>query len=128
MPASLAPYAFKPGLSGNPGGKGGAFYEAQKICRDASPQAARVLIELLGSPDDRVRLMAAREISERAWGRPKDYDPARDVPERRAFDPRQYSAQELVLIEQALLLMVRPKRAVPDEPEIIAPTGAGDDV
>jgi hypothetical protein len=127
MPASLAPYAFKPGVSGCPGGKGGAFFEAQKICRDASPQAARVMIELLGSPDDRVRLMAAREISERAWGRPKDFDPAREPSQRTAFDPRQYSAQELVLIEQALLLMLRPKRGAPSEPEIIAPIGASDD-
>ncbi|MGH6678061.1 MAG: hypothetical protein ACREDL_03785 [Bradyrhizobium sp.] len=125
MPASLAPYAFRPGQSGNPGGKGGAFFEAQKICRDASPQAARVLIELLGSPDDRVRLMAAREISERAWGRPKDYDPAQEPARRTVFDPRQYTVQELALIEQALLLMARPKRAGPSEPEIIAPAGAG---
>ncbi|MGH7114467.1 MAG: hypothetical protein ACREE9_08230 [Stellaceae bacterium] len=72
--------------------------------------------------------MAAREIAERAWGRPKDFDPAREAPERKAFDPRRYSAQELALIEQALLLMLRPKTAAPTEPEVIAATGAGDDV
>jgi hypothetical protein len=64
MPASVARHAFRPGQSGNPGGKGGAFYEAQRICRDASPEAARVMIELLKSDDDRVRLMAADQPTE----------------------------------------------------------------
>jgi hypothetical protein len=56
---------------------------------------ARVPIELPGSPNDRVRLIAAREISERAWGGAKDFDPAHEPAERLGFDPRQYAAQEL---------------------------------
>src|ERR1700674_4804218 len=63
------------GQSGHPGGKGGTFYEAQQICRQATPEAARVMVELLNSVDDRVRLMAADKVYERAFGKPKEYDP-----------------------------------------------------
>jgi hypothetical protein len=62
---------FRIGESGNPTGKGGLFYEAQQICREASPEAARRMVELMGSKDERVALMAADKILERAWGRPK---------------------------------------------------------
>ncbi len=122
VPANLAPYTFRTGQSGNPGGKGGTYYEAQRICRDASPKAARVMIELLSSEDDRVRLMAAREIYERAWGPPKAYDPATEKSEKRPkFNPRDYSPRELDVIETALKLMLRPPAVVPgaedaDEP------------
>jgi hypothetical protein len=36
------------------------------------------MIELLKSDDDRVRLMAADKLIERAWGKPREYNPARD--------------------------------------------------
>src|ERR1700674_1933831 len=75
VPANLAPHVFRPGQSGHPGGKGGTFYEAQQICRQATPEAARVMVELLKSDDDRVRLMAADKVYERAFGKPKEYDP-----------------------------------------------------
>jgi hypothetical protein len=63
---------FRAGESGNPTGKGGLFYEAQQICREASPEAARRMVELMGSKDERVALMAADKILERAWRRPKE--------------------------------------------------------
>ena len=36
------------------------------------------MIQLLGSDDDRVRLMAADKLLERAWGRSQPFDPAKD--------------------------------------------------
>jgi hypothetical protein len=66
------------------------------------------MIELLSSEDDRVRLMAAREICERAWGPPKAYDPTIEQTETRPkFDPGDYSPQELDVIEKGLRLMLR---------------------
>ena len=128
VPASLAPYAFRPGKSGNPGGKSTKYYQSQKICRDASPEAARVLVELLKSDDDRVRLMAAREITDRAWGRPRDFDPAAEKPEGKRFDPRAYTKEELARIEEACLVVVDPARVRrargQDVQEVIPP---GDD-
>jgi hypothetical protein len=61
---NLIPY--KPGQSGNPGGRTKEFAECQRICREASREAAQTMIGLLESDDDRVRLMAADKILERA--------------------------------------------------------------
>ena len=63
---------FQPGQSGNPSGKGGLYLEAQRICREASPAAARRMVELMSSTDERVALMAADKVLERAWGKPKE--------------------------------------------------------
>jgi hypothetical protein len=73
---NLIPY--RPGQSGNPGGRTKQYAEAQRICREASPEAARTMVELLKSDDDRVRLMAADKLLERAWGKAREYDPAKD--------------------------------------------------
>ena len=40
----------------------GRFAEAQRICREASPEAARTMAELLKSDDDQVRLMTADKL------------------------------------------------------------------
>jgi hypothetical protein len=74
-------HPFQPGQSGNPSGKGGLFHEAQRICREASPQAARRMVELMNSDDPRVALLAADKVLERAWGKPKE------VPEEAMLDP-----------------------------------------
>jgi hypothetical protein len=36
------------------------------------------MVALMDSADERVALMAADKIYERAWGKPRDYDPATD--------------------------------------------------
>jgi hypothetical protein len=65
-------HPFQPGQSGNPTGKGGLYHEAQRICREASPQAARRMVELMNSDDERVALLAADKVLERAWGKAKE--------------------------------------------------------
>src|SRR5258707_11052977 len=66
---------FQKGKSGNPGGATKQFAQCQRLCREASPDAARRLIELMQREDERVALMAADKVFERAWGRPKEYYP-----------------------------------------------------
>jgi hypothetical protein len=44
------------------------------MAREASPYATKRLIELMDDPDSRVALMAADEVLERAWGKPKEQD------------------------------------------------------
>ena len=75
VPPALVAHAFKPGQSGNPGGRTASFAECQQLAREASPDAMRRLIELMASPDERVALVAADKVLERAWGKPKEYDP-----------------------------------------------------
>src|SRR6202022_3717629 len=60
---NLIPY--KKGQTGNPDGKTKQFAQCERLCREASPDAARRLIELIQSEDERVALMAANKIFER---------------------------------------------------------------
>jgi hypothetical protein len=66
---------WKPGQSGNPGGRTAAYNEAMRICREASPEAARKMVGLMDSEDPRVAYMATNTVLERAWGKPKEFEP-----------------------------------------------------
>jgi hypothetical protein len=72
VPANLAPFAFKSGQSGNPGGRTVDYYECQMLARQASAGAMNRLIELIYSQDERVALLAADKVLERAWGKPRE--------------------------------------------------------
>ncbi len=91
---------FQPGQSGNPSGKGGAYHEAQRICRDASPAAARRLVALMDDADSRVALMAADRVLDRAWGKPRDAAP--DLEAAAADTAKRAEARErfMALIER----------------------------
>ena len=53
--------------------------------RDASPAAAKRLIDLIDSTDERVAIVAAEKVLERAWGSPKQDTSAPELdPERQA--------------------------------------------
>ncbi len=65
----------KPGQSGNPSGKSKRFEEIRSLARENSRRALERLVELVDSEDDRVALMAAKEVLDRAWGMVK---PAKD--------------------------------------------------
>lgn len=78
-PAMRAHMWVKGQPSPNPSGKSGEFQRCRSLCRDASYDAAQELIRLgLESEDERVRFMANSWVYERAWGKPKDYDPHAD--------------------------------------------------
>jgi hypothetical protein len=109
---NLVPY--KKGQTGNPGGKTKQFAQCQRLCREASPEAARRLIQLIHSEDERVALMAADKVYERAWGKPKEYDPnAEQVQREPTFDPSLYSSAELEQLHAAVLLMARRQGLLP---------------
>jgi hypothetical protein len=61
---------------------------------------------------------------ERAWGKPKEYDPASEKPVEPEFNPRDYSPEQLDVIEAALRLMPDPPKRQPQEPEVIEPDSA----
>src|SRR5260370_5791277 len=87
---------FQKGKSGNPGGRTKQFAQCQRLCREASPDAARRLIELMQSEDERVALMAADKVFERAWRRPKEYDPNAEAPHKTPpFHPSLYTTELL---------------------------------
>ena len=119
VPLALVQHAFKPGQSGNPGGRTTSFAECQRLAREASPDAMRRLIELMASPDERVALMAADKVLERAWGKPREYDPDSSVkrysemsPEAREREIARLIAEGRTVIEQAKLMEQPARRHV----------------
>ena len=62
------------GTTGNPGGKTGEYHECVSLARKASPAAVRTLVEKMNSLDERVAIVAAQAVLERAWGKPKELD------------------------------------------------------
>src|SRR5690348_10383254 len=78
--AYLRPW--KPGQSGNPGGRKNPLKEVQALCRDRSLKSARALADIAEDPDEDSarRIVAADKVLTWAFGRPPDYDPASDKP------------------------------------------------
>ena len=99
------------GQTGNPSGQSRFYHEARKIARQAAPEMMRELVELAKTAEDeRVRSVCLVAVLDRAGLRPIDHDPAEDKAGRPRFDPRDYSAEELAIIEQAFRLMVERER------------------
>lgn len=61
---------FRPGTSGNPGGRPKAEAHVRNLARQNSLGALQCLIALIDSADPRVALMAAKEVLDRAHGKP----------------------------------------------------------
>ena len=102
----LQPYRFQPGQSGNPSGMSNnqreLYLEARELAHQLGPGAIRRLGELAGIPmdpaqpwvpveqldiDPRVVYMASVALCERAYGKPREYDP------EQAMGPDQLAAR-----------------------------------
>ena len=108
LPPALAANRWRPGQSGNPGGKGGTYYEMMRLARQFTPQATQILIDIASDPSEEVRsrIVAIGMLYDRAWGKPKDYDPAADKEEiRPRFDPSLYTPEQLTEIERVLRMV-----------------------
>src|SRR5579864_289979 len=66
---------WKPGESGNPSGHSGEYGEVLKLARALSVRAIERLGELIESADERVAVVAANAVLDRALGKPR---PAQD--------------------------------------------------
>jgi hypothetical protein len=80
---------FKPGQSGNPGGRPKLTPRALEVraaFREASTRAVERLTELLESGDPDVVLRASKAILERAWGVPGSESEVRETDTARAND------------------------------------------
>src|ERR1700676_5463199 len=109
---------FPKGVSGNPGGKGGQLREAQKLAREATPKAVKRLIDMLDSDDDRVVVIAANSLWEKAGGKVLENAPELE-PEKR-LDLSKLSLPEL----KFLLKIVRTCKVGAE----VVPIGSGADV
>jgi hypothetical protein len=119
VPAELVPYAIRPGEVRNPLGgaavpkdKRELYREARRLALDKSPDAMRRLGELIDSTDERVAVMAAQAILDRAGVRPIEQAETDDERGER-FDPSRLTPRQLAQLEAALRLYL--KALVPDD-------------
>ena len=61
---------FASGVSGNPGGRPKLPAEMREIFQSRGQEAAEILVKHLRASDPRVSVAAAREILDRAYGKP----------------------------------------------------------
>jgi hypothetical protein len=117
LPAALAANVWKPGQSGNPGGKGGSFYAMMRLARQFSPEATQILIDIARDPSEesRNKIVAIGMLYDRAWGKVREYDPSEDKEEeiRPRFDPSLFTREQLAQIETTLRMVA----AAQAEPE-----------
>jgi hypothetical protein len=93
------------------------YAEVQKIYRVCSPAAAREICRLaLEAEDERVRSVCAGMVMDRAWGRPKDYDPNAEAPKKAPpFDPKLYTTDELRRMQEVMTMIAVRQGLVPEE-------------
>ena len=78
LPPALAANRGQPGQSGNPSGHSGGYGETIRLARQAASDAVRRLFELTQSEDERVAAVACNATLDRAFGKPKEYNPPED--------------------------------------------------
>jgi hypothetical protein len=91
--------------------------EVRQIYRECSPAAAREMCRLaLEAEDERVRSVCLGMVMDRAWGRPKEYDPnAESAKKAPPFDPSLYTTEELRRMQDVMLMIARRQGLVPEE-------------
>src|SRR6266436_402091 len=93
------------------------FAEVQKIYRECSPAAAKEMCRLaLEAEDERVRSVCLGMVLERAWGRPKEYDPNAETPKKAPpFDPKLYTTDELRRMQEVMTMIAVRQGLIPEE-------------
>ena len=75
MPAEIGVSTrFQPGKSGNPAGRKPLSHDVKTLAKQNTKKAFEKILELIDSTDERVALMAAKEVIDRAWGKPQTSD------------------------------------------------------
>ena len=86
----------------------GFYHQARALARRSSPEMMEVLVGLASDDEvePRVRSVCAVAVLDRAGVRPIDFDPNEAKDEGFDFNRRDYTPEELAVLEQALRLMI----------------------
>ena len=117
--AHLEPYRFKPGQTGNPGGRTKLHAECRRLAREICPDAINRIAQIMRqTDDDRAALIAAQTILDRGLGKVKDTP----EDERQPLDLSQFPPAAIALIRQAMSMMA-PAASASSEPvqEVLPP-------
>ena len=95
---------FKPGQSGNPGGRPKVVGAIKELARQAGPKAFQRIVDLCDSEDQQVALAACKEVMSRAYG--KSPQPLVLGEGETATDEPQISSRELA--RRLLFLALKP--------------------
>jgi hypothetical protein len=97
--AGLLRPPWQKGQSGNPGGLSGTgeWHRVMSLARQNSTRAMQTLIDLMSSEDQRIAMLAAQSVLERAWGRAKEVDPNASQ-QRSVIDLSRLAPHELELL------------------------------
>jgi hypothetical protein len=105
-------YRWAKGTSGNPSGNSRFYYECRKIAQQASPDMMRGLVELANTAEDeRVRSVCIIAVLDRAGIKPIEaaemLEQLKKQDQKPQFDPRDYDAEKLKLLDAAFRLLVQ---------------------
>jgi hypothetical protein len=71
MSSTGKPGRYKPGQSGNPGGRPKGLTWLRDLARKHTEVAITTLVECMANKDGKVRVAAANAILDRGWGKPE---------------------------------------------------------
>lgn len=111
---------WRPGQSGNPGGKGEPYRKLTALAREQSPEGMKQIIEIACDyqNDPRVRLVAWDIVLTRAWGKPREAAP--DDAAKAPLNLSNLNAKELQTLKRLSAKMrgdAEPEPAVEPEPD-----------
>jgi hypothetical protein len=91
--------------------------EIQDIYRAGSPAAAREIVRLsIEAEDERTRTICAGMVMDRAWGKPREYDPEKEAPKKAPpFDPKLYTTDELREMQRVMTMIAVRQGLLPEE-------------
>ena len=123
---------FQSGTSGNPSGRPKSLREVRDICREACPDGARALAEIIRDRDEngnlrekdgRVIAVVVQTLFTWGYGKPPEYDPREDRPNL-AIDTSALSTEErkflLSLLRRGIVKEAEPEQPAPEPPVIDA--------
>lgn len=106
---------FRPGHSGNPGGRPKVAGRVRDLARAHTEKAVSVLVESLDDADARVRLTAANMLLDRAWGKAVNIvdDTCDEPPDPPGTDMSRISAEERRQLAQLIARVTVPHTSKP---------------